>query len=103
MSNQEELVVFMTLPFGVEETIVDSLQCLGMLAHFQGDFASAYPLYEEALAKRREAGRWDSAWANLLDASKRLQFAEHGGDQFRNSWVNVHCPLHHCVRCLRIH
>jgi hypothetical protein len=40
---------------------------------------------------------------NLLDASKRLQFAEHGRDQFRNGWVNVHCPLHHRIRCLSIH
>ncbi len=40
---------------------------------------------------------------NLLDASKRSQFAEHGRDQFRNGWVNVHCPLHHRVRRLSIH
>jgi hypothetical protein len=38
-----------------------------------------------------------------LNASKRSQFAEHGRDQFRNGWVNVHCPLRHCVRRLSVH
>ena len=37
------------------------------------------------------------------NASKRSQFAEHGRDEFRNGWVNVHCPLHHRVRRLGIH
>jgi hypothetical protein len=38
-----------------------------------------------------------------LNASKRSQFAEHGRNQFRNGWVNVHGPLRHRVRRLGIH
>ncbi len=37
------------------------------------------------------------------NASKRSQFVEHGRDQFRNGWMNVHCPLHYGVRRLSIH
>jgi hypothetical protein len=34
---------------------------------------------------------------------ERLQFAEDSGNQFRHRRMNVHGPLHHCVRGTRIH
>jgi hypothetical protein len=34
---------------------------------------------------------------------ERLQFAEDSGNQFRHCRMNMHGPLHHCVRGTRIH
>jgi hypothetical protein len=36
-------------------------------------------------------------------ALQGLQVTEHGGNQLRDGWVNVHGALHHCVRSARIH